>query len=423
MDYSLQNHASYIGRPVSELPTPALILSKPVLERNTQILLEDVKRLGIAFRPHVKTLKVPISSDMNRIYCAEVTRMMLGDVHRRIVASTLAEIRGSLDLVKEGKLDERTKTTKCLYGLPISASALPFLDTLTKSLKIILMVDSEQQIDLLESHASKSHSSAWPVFIKIDIGSQRAGLATDSPSLPKLIQRIESSSAASVYGFYCHAGHSYACRSEDAAAAVLQSEVEGVVQAAKFLVDGYERQIVVSVGSTPTAHVVKRLKGALPAGMELELHAGNYPTNDLQQVSTSLVEPTQQAVRILADVCSVYPERNEALINAGTIALSKETGEFPGFGTVVDRPQWSVVRMSQEHGILGWMESDQTRRVVARMGSKSEEGEKVEDAFVVGDKVMLYIQHACITAAMHFAYYVVDEQDIVRETWVPWKGW
>lgn len=32
---------------------------------------------------------------------------MLGDgVHRRIVASTLAEIRGSLDLVKEGKLDE-----------------------------------------------------------------------------------------------------------------------------------------------------------------------------------------------------------------------------------------------------------------------------------------------------------------------------
>lgn len=33
--------------------------------------------------------------------------MMLGDgTHRRIVASTLSEIRGSLDLVKEGKLDE-----------------------------------------------------------------------------------------------------------------------------------------------------------------------------------------------------------------------------------------------------------------------------------------------------------------------------
>lgn len=135
------------------------------------------------------------------------------------------------------------------------------------------------------------------------------------------------------------------------------------------------------------------------------------------------MEPTQQAVRILADVCSVYPDRNEALINAGTIALSKETSEFPGFAVVVDRPQWSVVRMAQEHGILGWAESDQTRRLVAKTGSKSGDGEKVEAAFAVGDKVLLYIQHACITAAMHYAYYVVDDEDIVRETWVPWKGW
>ncbi|CAG8071081.1 unnamed protein product [Penicillium olsonii] len=406
MDYSLENHASYIGRPVSELPTPALVLSKPVLEHNTRILLEDVKELGIKFRPHVKTLK-----------CTEVTRMMLGNTHRGIVASTLAEIRGSLELVKSGELDE------CLYGLPVSASALPFLETLTKSLKIILMIDSEQQIDLLESYLTKSPSvSPWPVFIKIDVGSKRAGLVTDSPSLPKLIHRIESSPAASVYGFYCHAGHSYACRTEDAAAAVLQSEIEGVVQASKYLLDK-DRKIVVSVGSTPTAHVIKRLQGVLPEGMDLELHAGNYPTNDLQQVATSLVTPTQQAVRILADVCSVYPERNEALINAGTVALAKETSEFPGFGIVADRPGWSVVRMAQEHGILGLKSSEQTERIAGIMGVEVNESERVESSFKVGDKVLLYIQHACITAAMHFAYYVVDEEDIVRETWVPWKGW
>ena len=41
------------------------------------------------------------------LQCIEVTRMMLGNgTHRRIVASTLAEIRGSLGLVKEGILDE-----------------------------------------------------------------------------------------------------------------------------------------------------------------------------------------------------------------------------------------------------------------------------------------------------------------------------
>lgn len=37
--------------------------------------------------------------------------MMLGDgEHRRIVASTLSEIRGALDLVKEGKLNEVSAT-------------------------------------------------------------------------------------------------------------------------------------------------------------------------------------------------------------------------------------------------------------------------------------------------------------------------
>lgn len=37
----------------------------------------------------------------------EVTRMMLGNgTHRRIVASTLAEIRGALQLAKDGILDE-----------------------------------------------------------------------------------------------------------------------------------------------------------------------------------------------------------------------------------------------------------------------------------------------------------------------------
>ena len=138
-------------------------------------------------------------------------------------------------------------------------------------------------------------------------------------------------------------------------------------------------------------------------------YAGNYPANDLQQFHTGLVTESQQAVRVLAEVCSVYPERNEALINAGTVALSKETSDTPGYGRVSDKPQWAVVRVAQEHGILGF--------------TGKGTGEKITDAFKVGQKVLLYIQHACITAAAHHVYYVVDEGDVVRETWVPWKGW
>ncbi|RLL96445.1 hypothetical protein CFD26_102939 [Aspergillus turcosus] len=390
MDLSLQNHKSFIGRPATDLPTPSVVLSKPILERNIKQLLHDVNELGISFRPHVKTLK-----------SLEVTRMMLGNgTHRKIVASTLCEIRGALPLAEEGILDE------CLYGLPIYPSALPQLSALSSKVKIILMVDNEAQIDALEAF---ERPAPWPVFIKVDVGSRRAGLESSSPALRRLVEKVEGSSAAEVYGFYCHAGHSYACRTAEAAAAVLKAEVEGVVAAAGYLDRKEGRKVVVSFGSTPTAHVANSLRKALPEGMEVELHAGNFPANDLQQVCTGLVAEEQQAVRVLAEVCSVYPERNEALINAGTVALTKETSEVVGFGRVTDRPRWAVVRMAQEHGILGLTDASA--------------GQRVEEVFRVGQKVMLYIQHACITAAQHHVYYVVDEGDVVRETWVPWKGW
>lgn len=61
MDVSLETIDSYLGRPVSELPTPSVILSKPILESNIQKLSRDVKDQGIGFRPHVKTLKVSCS--------------------------------------------------------------------------------------------------------------------------------------------------------------------------------------------------------------------------------------------------------------------------------------------------------------------------------------------------------------------------
>ncbi|KAL4793098.1 fungal-specific transcription factor domain-containing protein [Aspergillus venezuelensis] len=292
MDFSLQHHQSYRGKHASALPTPALVVSLPVLVDNINRLLVDVQDLGIAFRPHVKTLK-----------CLEVTRMMLnGGRHNGIVASTICEIEGALPLVEDG-----------------------------------ILADGPQ---------------SWSVFIKVDVGSSRAGLPSDSDALPSLIKRVESSSSTTLYGFYCHAGHSYGCRDKQSAEAILHDELNGVCRAAE-LVSRDRGPLVLAIGATPTAHSIKAIKATLPEKCTLELHAGNFPANDLQQVSTGLVDRSQQAVRVLADICSVYPDRNEALANAGVIALSRETSAVPGFGEVVGYPGWIVVRLSQEHGIIG----------------------------------------------------------------------
>ncbi|KAL9568527.1 hypothetical protein ACKAV7_007329 [Fusarium commune] len=385
MDYSLENHKDYIGKHVSELPTPSLVVNLPVLKTNVETLHRDVEKLGIGFRPHVKTLK-----------SLEVTRLMMADgKYRGIIASTIPEIQGALPLVKEGILEE------CLYGLPVYPGILPRLIELRKSLRIMLMVDNEQQVEFLEESASSKQP--WDVFIKLDVGSRRAGVEANSAALNRLVERAQKSSAISIYGFYCHAGHSYGGRSRDEAEKTLNIEVSSVLAAAKLLPS--DRQLVISVGSTPTAHVVESLKASMPENIKLELHAGNFPCNDLQQVSTGLVTETQQSVSVAAEVCSVYPERNEALVNAGVIALSREASAFSGFGRVVGSPAWGVVRLSQEHGILG-----------------TSEGRKVDEDFKVGQKVQLWCNHACIAAAAFYVYYVVDGQGIVRDTWIPWKG-
>jgi D-serine deaminase-like pyridoxal phosphate-dependent protein len=392
-DHARQHYASYIGKPVAELPTPSLVLSLPLIKKNIDALHQDVADLGIAFRPHVKTLKT-----------TEITRMMLVDGKSKAIAvSTLAEIRGAWSLVEEGLINE------CLYAFPISAAHLPELARFRTSVKIILLVDHEDQVSALE--AFNGTSQPWDVFIKLDVGSRRAGVAAGSPALRKLTQRAEQSSAVDIYGFYCHANHSYGGHTREEAEATLNKEVTSVLDAAALLPES--RELVISIGATPTAHVVKALVATeLPKNLKLELHAGNFPCNDLQQVSTSLVPLDSQAARVAVDVCSVYPERNEALVNAGAVALSRETSPgFPGFGRVVGRPAWSVARLSQEHGILTPLE-----------GSEGAECNAEKD-FRVGERLYLYCNHVCITAAAFFVYFVVDENDVVQDAWIPWKGW
>lgn len=56
----MEHHKSYIGLPVHKLPTPSLVISLPVLKKNIEALHQNVEKLGIGFRPHVKTLKVSV---------------------------------------------------------------------------------------------------------------------------------------------------------------------------------------------------------------------------------------------------------------------------------------------------------------------------------------------------------------------------
>lgn len=180
----------------------------------------------------------------------------------------------------------------------------------------------------------------------------------------------------------------------------------------------HQQPFVLSVGSTPTAHVASTETRAMLSSTlhgVLELHAGNYPMLDLQQRHTGMIDEKRIAQRVLVTVVSYYPGRgeageDEALIDAGAIAFSKDTGPSGGYGDVVGM-NWRVGRISQEHGIL------------TKILDRDAKEEKLEP----GSLVEIVGQHACLIAAAYPWYYIVDknvEQGTkVVDIWVPWKGW
>lgn len=97
---------------------------------------------------------------------------------------------------------------------------------------------------------------------------------------------ILASPAISIYGFYCHAGQSYASTSLDEASQFLSAELQAVNEAAEMatsliaqmdIVSSHNAPFVLSVGSTPTAHAATpETKAKLLSSLhgKLEIHAG-----------------------------------------------------------------------------------------------------------------------------------------------------
>ncbi|KAG6336664.1 hypothetical protein ID866_2411 [Astraeus odoratus] len=382
----------FVGKPLDVLRTPALIIDRSAFKDNCTKMHQNAKEWGASFRAHLKTHKT-----------AEGTRLQLVsgvDKTCAVIVSTMVEAWGVVrgGLIADGTIND------LLYGLPVGPNKLDDLSVLQEEMAnyggtVRIIVDNIEQVKLLEEYERRREKpKTWSTFIKMDGGQN-------------------------------HAGDSYGSTSLEQAVSFLTGEVGLVNDAALVALEVLEefrdkqrhtQPFVLSVGSTPTAlsasakaRITSQLCGVL------ELHAGNYPMLDLQQLHTTLIDRPRIAQRVVATVVSYYPGRgkdglDEAMCDAGAIAMSKDTGRIPGFGEVVGKA-WRLGRISQEHGTLEQLPPDPS---VGR----------TDPTLKIGDRIEIIGQHACLIAAGHPWYYVVDSSmeggaDEVVDIWVPWKGW
>lgn len=373
---------------LTSLDTPALILDRAVVTRNTERMAARMRDNGIALRPHLKTAK-----------SARVAELATAGHSGAITVSTLAEAEYFLD---HGFADI-TYAVCIVAGKLKQAAAL-----MQRGADLKILTDS---VDTAKAIATSNHGVIFNVLIEIDSGDARTGILSDSGDLVEIGQIIDASASASasLAGVLTHGGHSYAAETVDGIKAIAEDERLAVVQAADRLKAAGLPCPIVSAGSTPTAVHGENFDGLT------EMRPGVFVFFDLDQLARNACSREDLALTVLASVIGHNRHIGQIVIDAGALALSKDisaNARWPqvGYGSLCDPETMAplddlhVAKVSQEHGVIPVNADTDYERLP------------------IGSKVRVLPNHACITAAAYDRYHVVEGIAVVDE-WDRVNGW
>ena len=374
---------------LEQLETPALILDEARMERNIARMREQIRRLGVIFRPHVKTNK-----------CMEVTRRLMETPGGPITVSTL----------READYFAAHGVTDILYAVCIAPNKLDHVMALQdKGVQLSLILDSMETARILTERA-KTTGRRFDVLIEVDSDGHRSGLAPDAVELVEIGRFLEDA-GMTVKGVMTHAGSSYDCTSVAAIRAMAEQERAAIVHAAERLRAAGMACPVVSVGSTPTALFAEQLEGVT------EVRAGVFVFFDLVMAGLKVCREEDIVLSVLSTVIGHQREKGWTILDAGWMAMSRDRGTQrqpvdQGYGLVCDldgRPMDDLILVgaNQEHGIMAHRDG------------------RVEGALhlPVGTQVRILPNHACPTAAQYPSYKVLGADHEITATWQRFSGW
>jgi D-serine deaminase-like pyridoxal phosphate-dependent protein len=377
---------------LSRLETPALILDRCALARNTSRMTERFSSLGVLLRPHTKTAK-----------SVDVVRLALEGNFGGVTVSTL----------KEAEYFADHGITDITYAVSIIPDKLERVAALIRRGVNLSVICDQVAVAEEVSRRAVDLGIVLDVLIELDSGERRAGVLSESDVLIALGNTLDTLPGTRLRGVLTHAGQSYQGRSIAEIRQVAEYERTCAVTAAERLRAAGLPCSVVSVGSTPTAIHGQSYEGVT------EVRCGVYMFGDVFQSEIASCGRDDIAVSVLATVIGHRPDMNSALIDAGALALSKDRStaapglpEDVGFGLVMDVhgerriDHVKVGHVYQEHGML------------------VSDGPFPFDQLPVGTRVRVLPNHACMTAAMYAAYHVVDGHgDRLVGTWPRINGW
>ena len=367
--------------------TPALVLDERRMQRNIDRLKARLAPHNVILRPHIKTPK-----------SVEIARRVLAGGNGPATVSTLKEAE---ELFAAG-------VTDILYAVGIAPGRLDRVRALrARGCDLAVILDSLEQA---ESVVAASREAPIPALIEIDSDGHRAGLKPDDARI-EVIGRKLVAGGATLRGVLTHCGGSYTAQSAVQLEAFAEQERGAVVTAAGRLRGAGLPCPVISVGSTPTAHFARSFAGVT------EVRAGVFVFFDLVMAGIEVCALDDIALSVLTTVIGREPAKNQVIIDAGWMALSRDRGTQgqrvdQGYGLVCDingvpSPDLIVTQVNQEHGVVS-----------IRPGSSAHMPE-----LSIGTRLRVLPNHACATAAQFDAYRVLEPGSAALATWTRFRGW
>jgi D-serine deaminase-like pyridoxal phosphate-dependent protein len=376
---------------LSELSTPCLLLDQQKLDHNIKRMRDHLARLGVRFRPHLKTCK-----------SIDVARRVLTGHDGPAMVSTL----------KEAEYFAGHGVTSLIYGVGITPQKLDRVGAIRErfSADVSIVLDSVEQADAVAAWGL-SHGTRLLVYLEVDSDGHRAGVAPqDSTRLRAIADRLNGSGSR-LRGVISHAGGSYSLTGADALRTAAVNERIACVTAAAILREAGHACPEVSIGSTPTALFATDLTGVT------EARAGVYMFGDLVQAGIGTCSIAEIAISVLTTVIGHQENKGWTLVDAGWMALSRDRGREKqsadqGYGMVLEEtgtpyPDLIVLAVNQEHGIVGM-----------RSGSSAQ-----APILPIGTRLRILPNHACATAAQHDRYHVLNTDHQIIAQWPRIQGW